>query len=156
MSYGYKTHLKVDGDSVELTAVSYSFERDIDENGDVTSPIEGGTIFLSMNAFPKDNLLEWGMKHRSFKNDIIETTGIDTGYTIADEEIAFQDAACTNLKIIYEREHSTYFSTLLTISPRVVNFGRNDTWGKMHNWTIEEVSGKSDRKRNAFCSKTGS
>ncbi len=140
MSYGYKTYLKIDGYNFELTAASYSFEREIDENGDVTSPIEGGTIFLSMNAFPKNNLLEWGMRHRSFKNGVIETTGINSGYTIADEEIAFQSAACTNLKIIYEREHSTYFTTLLTISPQIINFGRNETWGKQHNWTIEGLS----------------
>lgn len=141
MSYGYKTHLKIDLQNFELTAMSYSFEREIDENGDVASPIEGGTIFLSMNAFPKDLILEWGMKHRVYKSGIIETIGINTDSTIPDEEIAFIDAACINLKIIYERDHSTYFTTLLTLSPRIIHFGRNETWGKKYNWTIEDLSG---------------
>lgn len=44
MSYGYKTILELDGKTIDVTVCSYSFEKEIDENGDVTSPAMGGTI----------------------------------------------------------------------------------------------------------------
>jgi hypothetical protein len=139
MSYGYKTNLILGNSVHEAAALSYAFDKNIDENGDVTSFVEGGTIFLSMSDIPADTILEWGMSHRLLKSGLIQTIGIDgDGSSIVAEEVEFEMAACQNLKIIYEREHPNYFTTLLTISPKNICIGRNNCWINK-NWTIEET-----------------
>jgi hypothetical protein len=76
MSYGYKTNLKLDGKNLDVKVFSYDFDKNIDDCGKVTSPVEGGTIFLSLADMPKNCVLEWGIKHRSYKSGLIEVPGI--------------------------------------------------------------------------------
>ncbi|MDR3340280.1 MAG: hypothetical protein LBT25_09380 [Candidatus Symbiothrix sp.] len=137
MSYGYKTTLNLDGFSHDVTVLSYSFDKSIDEYGKVTSPVEGGTIFLSLTDMPKKSILQWGIQYIPLKNGIISTTGIDTESPVADEEIVFENAACVNMKLVYERDHSNYFTTLLTISPQNICMGRSNCWINKE-WTTEE------------------
>lgn len=54
MPYGYKTKLIVDSEEFELKAVSYAFDKEINEKGEVASPIQGGTIIKnSVNKIPE-------------------------------------------------------------------------------------------------------
>ena len=137
MSYGYKASLKLDGVVHDASAVSYAFDKSINNYGDVTGPLEGGKIFLSLTDIPKDSILEWGIKSRDYKSGIIEITGIDDDKPIPEEEIDFRYAACVNLKLAYERDFSNYFTTLLTISSERMCIGRSNCWIKK-DWTIEE------------------
>jgi hypothetical protein len=138
MSYGYKTTLTLDGISHDVTVLSYSFDKSINESGIATDPVEGGTIFLSLMDVPKKSILQWGIKHKPLKDGIISTIGIDTEGPIAEEEIRFENAACLNLKLLYEREHSNYFTTLLTISPNAICIGRNNNCWINKNWPLED------------------
>ena len=143
MSYGYKTGLKLDGIVYDAQAVSYAFNKSINEYGNVISSIEGGKIFLSLSDIPKTNILEWGIKPRQYKSGIIEITGIDENKPIAEEEIKFVYAACVNLKLVYERDFSNYFTTFLTISSEKICIGRSNCWIKKE-WTIEENETESN------------
>ena len=58
MSYGYKTSLKVGAAEYDVNVVSYAFDKSINESGQVTSPVEGGTLFLSLAEIPKKNILQ--------------------------------------------------------------------------------------------------
>jgi hypothetical protein len=152
MPYGYKTSLKVGTASYDVNVVSYAFDKSINESGQVTSPVEGGTMFLSLAEIPKKNILQWGIEKDSYKSGIIETIGIDDEKPIADEEIAFESAACVNLKLIYEKEHSGYFTTLLTISPKKICMGRTNCWlnkewtlpGEPESESVEEIPDVED------------
>lgn len=128
MSYGYKTQLIVDGEEFELKAVSYDLHKAIDENGDIASATRGGIIYLSLENLPTNMILEWGMKHRLYKKGVIKTINIIDGTAIVDEEIEFDNAACINMKIAFERDSPVYFTTLLTISPQDMCIGRNNCW----------------------------
>ncbi|MCL1933847.1 MAG: hypothetical protein FWF53_08590 [Candidatus Azobacteroides sp.] len=137
MSYGYKTSLKLDGIVHDASVVSYAYDKSINNYGDVTGPVEGGKIHLSLPDIPKNSILEWGIQPRNYKSGIIEVTGIDDDKPIPEEEIDFRYAACVNLKLVYERDFSNYFTTFLTISAERVCFGRNNCWIKK-DWTIED------------------
>lgn len=128
MSYGYKTKLIVDSEEFELKAVSYAFDKEINEKGEVASPIQGGTIFLSLQDVPKNSVLEWGIKHRSFKNGTIRVMRMDQESSIKEEEVSFENAVCSNIKMIYQRNSSSYFTTLLTISPENICVGGDNCW----------------------------
>lgn len=128
MSYGYKTELIVDNCTFEVSVFSYEFDKNINDTGEVISNLDGGIIHLSISNLPKVSLLEWALKHRSFKNGTIQITDIETNSYVIEEEIMFNNAACINMKIIYERNNTNYFTTLMSISPQDICLGRNDCW----------------------------
>lgn len=143
MSYGYKTSLKLGTTIYDAKAVSYAFDKGINDSGEVISPPVGGRIYLSLMDIPKKSILEWGIKPRIFRSGIIETTGIDGGKPVVEEEIEFVMGACINLKLVYERNYSNYFTTLLTISAEKICIGRSNNWIKKE-WTFDEKETESD------------
>jgi len=128
MSYGYKTTLELNGEVMDVSVCSYSFEKDIDEYGDVTSPVIGGTIYLSIIDIPGADILSWAMEHKQFRNGKIKVTSQDEGMVLTAEEVTFENAACINLKLNYERDNASYFTTLLTISAENICIGQNNCW----------------------------
>jgi xanthine dehydrogenase molybdopterin-binding subunit B len=133
MSYGYKTILELDGEVIDVVVFSYSFDKEIDENGDVTSRPLGGNIYLSLMDIPKNNILSWGINHRVYKSGRIRVIGNDEQPVIA-EDVDFERAACVNMKISYERDNTDYFTTLLTISAENICVGQSNCWVNK-NWT---------------------
>lgn len=127
MSYGFKTVIELDGQTMDVTACSYSFSREVNELGDVTSKPLGGIIFLSLSDIPNDNILAWGIEHRKWKSGLIKVIGND-GMQVQAEEISFDNAACINIKLSYERDSSDYFTTLLTISAENIKVGSYSSW----------------------------
>lgn len=128
MSYGYKTILELDGSIIDVTVCSYHFERDINENGSVISPSIGGTIHLSLKDIPGAEILSWGISHRKFKQGKIKVLSMRDEISVTEEEVSFENAACVNLKLCYERDYSDYFTTLLSISAGSICVGQSNCW----------------------------
>lgn len=128
MPYGYKTILAIDDEEFDLKAVSYAFDKEINEKGEVASPIQGGTIFLSLQDIPKNSILEWGIKHRCFKDGTIKVMRLDQEASIKEEEVSFENAICSNIKMLYQRNSSNYLTVLLTISPENICIGGGNCW----------------------------
>ena len=128
MSYGYKTTLELEDAEYDVIAYSYSFEKDIDENGDVASPIMGGYLYLSLADVPKEDIIAWSLARNSYKGGTIKVTDVMEETVIAEEEVTFEFASCIGIKLAYGRDHTDYFTTLLTISARDIKVGRGDNW----------------------------
>ncbi len=128
MSYGYKTILKLEEKEYALEAFSYQFEKDINEDGKVTSAIKSsGYIHISLSAVPTKELLAWATESRSYKDGSIHVINTSDESSIPQEELFFEYAACIDMKLSYENDHSGYFSTILTISAENLRLG-NSSW----------------------------
>jgi len=137
MGYGYKTTLVLDNEEYDVIAYSYAFEKDINEKGEVISPVMGGYIYVSLADIPKNtNLLSWGIGDYSFKDGLIKVTDTAQEKSVVDEELSFEFAACIGMKLMYERDHSNYFTTLLTISAKKITLGRKESCVNK-NWRYE-------------------
>ena len=128
MSYGFKTVLILGKEEFELNAFSYAFDKEINNKGEVTSKPKGGNLFISLQDIPKQSTLEWGIKHRCFKSGSARVMKLNEETHIQEEEVFFENAACTNLKLIYQRDGGNYLTTLLTISPESICIGDKGSW----------------------------
>ncbi|NDV67910.1 type VI secretion system tube protein TssD [Dysgonomonas sp. 25] len=128
MAHGFEAQLEIDGAIMEVSACSYSFNREINDGGEVMSPVNGGLIHLSLEEIPKNNILQWGMESRNYKSGQIKILEQESGQKITSEIISFENASCISLRLIYEQNFKAYFTVLMTISAENINIGQNDCW----------------------------
>ena len=126
LSSGAITNALQGGGGYELQNCSYEFFQDITDKGKPNSDIQGGTISVSMNELPTDEILRWGIDSKRFLSGMITLYNL-RGIPV--EKVFFEDAACVDLKIGYAGE---YVATLLTISARKL---RIDDIGFDPGWT---------------------
>lgn len=142
MESGYKTKLNILGNTFDVKAFSYEFEKDVNDKGEVISPINGGVIYLSISELPSTSMIKWAISDRSFIDGSIQVIDNYDGSIITNEEVEFENAACISLKLIYERNNINYFTTLISISPQDICLGRSNCWINKE-WTFKPLSMKS-------------
>lgn len=128
MTHAYTSVLELEGLTFDLNICSYSFHRTINESGSITSAVLGGSLFISLADLPTQEIFAWGMQPRLYKQGKIRVSTTRGDMPIAAEEVSFENATCTNLKIQYGERGIKYFTTLLTIQAESIRVGRNDYW----------------------------
>lgn len=114
-----------------MDVCSYSFEKDINEKtGSVQSKVLDGTLYLGFIDLPPKNILEWGIKHKPKKNARLRVMKTDdgSGSFITEEEVILEQAACTGLKIRYDRYGTSHFRTFITICANNIKVGDGYNW----------------------------
>lgn len=138
MAHGYKAIFELENEnSTFLEICSYSFEKDINEKtGSVQSKIRDGIIHLGFISLPPPNIMMWGMKFK-LKNGRLRIMQIDenNGSFIPEEELIFEEASCTNLKIRYDRYGKEHFRTFITICANNLKVGKSDNWVR-NDWLL--------------------
>lgn len=137
--YGYRTFLKI-GDTenidfmsilkngYELSNFSYSLIQPADEQGKAQGEVQGGTMQLTFNGFPTDELLDWMINPRRHKDGIIITYGEDNASVM---RVFFKKAFCIDMNINYIHSGSQYLSVQFIVSAQSLKFGEEQV---QRNW----------------------
>ena len=107
--YGYRTFLKI-GDikeidfmsllknGYELSNFSYALEQPTDQNGKAQGEVQGGTLQITIDGLPSDEIIEWMLNPRRYREGAIITYGEDNASVF---RIFFKKTACTRMQIKY-------------------------------------------------------
>jgi len=138
MEYGYKGVLTIDGEEpIQLDNYGYTFFREVNEvTGEIESGVLGGTITAMYFDYPKDSILEWGMKGK-LKNATLDVKQTDEnqGSFISTEKVKLTQAACVNLRFSYSRHSSNHYCTRLVITANESVVGDTYDWVQK-NWKL--------------------
>lgn len=139
--YGYRTFLKI-GDikeidfmsllknGYELSNFSYSLVQPADEQGKAQGEVQGGTLQLTFSGFPTDELLDWMINPRRYKDGVIITYGENSASVM---RVFFKKAICIDMNIDYNKSSSQYISVQFIISAENMNIGGHDIENKWKN-----------------------
>jgi len=112
----------------ELSKCDYSFNRDIDQKGEVVSRSMGALFDISINRIPTNELIKWAISHREYKDGAIIFCNSE-GQVL--EKIYFYNAACIAFNINYIQTGKSYTSCDLMLSARNLKIGNieyNSEW----------------------------
>ena len=83
-------------DLYELLECDYSFMKDTEKNGEVTSRVKGGVITLRLSSLSTNSLFGWFVNTRQKANGEILVTGNDRR---CKPVLKFEDARCTGFRM---------------------------------------------------------
>lgn len=112
----------------ELCKCNYSLQREIDYKGQVQSKSNGGTFDIAMMGVPSNEIIEWGVNPRSYKNGSIIFCNSE-GLVV--ERIDFEKAACIDIDLTYIRTGSRYTNCELSLTAEIIKIGNitlNNYW----------------------------
>ena len=112
----------------ELSVCNYSFSRAIDQKGEVQTKAHGGIITLCITGVPTDELIEWAMSPRIYKDGAIVFHSQEGGVA---EKLKFYNTACINMNINFVDSGKSYTSCNLTLSAETLSIGSvnlNNKW----------------------------
>lgn len=115
----------------ELSKCNYSFSRHIDDKGQVQSKPSGGIFELAIMGVPTNELIEWGVNPRMYKDGSIIFCNSEG---IVLEQIDFTKAACINLNLNYLSTGNGYTNCDLTLTAeqiKIGNVGFNNSWANI-------------------------
>lgn len=104
----------------EILNCNFSFQQGVDDRGKATTRVHGGTIDVTVSQLPSPDILEWGMKSRSYKDGVIVVLDAEN---MPVEKIVFENAACVDFEVDYTRSGDSYASTRMTIQAEVIIVG---------------------------------
>lgn len=127
--FGYKSFLRIGGledasikgllsEGLELENFNYSFSQAIGINGKAQGEVYAGSLQLTFGNFPPNEIIEWMIDPRKYKNGAIIL------YDINDEplqKITFERAACIGLDINYSEATRSYVSTQIVLQAKVLS-----------------------------------
>lgn len=96
----------------EILNCNFSFQQAVDDKGKATTKVYGGTIDVTVAQLPSQDMIEWGLQSRNYKDGVIVVLDNEN---IALEKVFFQNAACVGLEIDYTQKGDSYASTKLVI-----------------------------------------
>jgi hypothetical protein len=96
----------------EALHVNYAFSQGIDKKGKVQTRVWGGQIRLTLPMLPPDEIIEWALSFRSYKDGVLVLCEADN---LPIEKLAFINAACVHMKVNYTNMGTGYINTHLVI-----------------------------------------
>ena len=129
--FGYKAFLKIgqltDGslrglfkEAYELQSCTYGFAQSDDHTGKPQDDAAGGAISIIYPGIPPREIIEWGLSHDKY---------LDGTIVICDqneqplEKLKFEQAACVDMSIVYDKEGEGLFSTQLVLQAFSLSVG---------------------------------
>ncbi|MDR1582840.1 MAG: type VI secretion system needle protein Hcp [Prevotellaceae bacterium] len=104
----------------EALQVNYAFSQGVDRKGKVQTRVWGGQIKLTLPMLPPDEIMEWALSFRSYKDGVVVLCEADN---LPVEKLAFTNAACVHLKVNYTNMGTGYVNTHLVIVAEELNLG---------------------------------
>jgi hypothetical protein len=129
--FSHKTYLKL-GDfngtdfmslikgGYEVSDCTYSFHQGYDDRGKASTRVTGGTISLKLPMLPPDEIINWGINSRQYKNGVIVILDEEN---VPQEKILFENAACIHFAMDYVLEGKSYLTTDISLRAERIIFG---------------------------------
>lgn len=115
----------------ELANCEFSFQQGIDQKGQASTKVYGGTFILDMPMLPKNEIIEWALNSHMYKKGAIVVLD-DRDMPI--EKIFFERAACVSMSIDYVQagESSVLTKIVLHAESLVIDNGVDfdNSWTK--------------------------
>ena len=100
--------------TLAISGCSYSFDRMIDEKGEPSHGLMGGSVAISFSGIPPEWAHQWLTRSNERINAEIVVKDPNTG-TIACETLRLDNAACISFRFNYERTGSGYISCVFVL-----------------------------------------
>lgn len=139
--YGYRTFLKI-GDikeidfmsllknGYELSNFSYALEQPTDQNGKAQGEVQGGTLQITIDGLPSDEIIEWMLNPRRYREGAIITYGEDNASVF---RIFFKKTACTKMQIKYISKGKGFFNLNIHLQAQNLIFPEGEIENKWLN-----------------------
>ncbi|MFK8274590.1 type VI secretion system tube protein TssD [Capnocytophaga cynodegmi] len=139
--YGYRTFLKI-GDTqsldigsllksgYELSSFSYALEQPTDLKGKAQGEVRGGTLQLTIDSIPSNEIIEWMLNPRRYREGVITTLGEDNASIM---RIFFKKAACTRMQMKYISKGKGFFSLHIQLEAKNLIFPEGEIENKWLN-----------------------
>ncbi|HCO66305.1 MAG TPA: type VI secretion system needle protein Hcp [Dysgonomonas sp.] len=120
--FGHRSFLVLGGDAADILSLvkggleildcNFSFQQGIDQRGKATTKVYGGNIEIILSQLPPQEIIEWGMESRKYKNGIVVMLDSEN---LPVEKVLFENAACINFEVNYTQKGKSYATTRLDI-----------------------------------------
>jgi hypothetical protein len=141
--FGHRSFLMLGGDSpadirsltkggYEILDCRFSLEQGMHKEGKVSTRVYASAVEIVLSQFPTDEILEWGIKNRKYKDGMIVLLDANN---IPVEKIIFKNAACTRLMLSYIQTGKSYASVKMMIQPEELLLGTSNDIFFTNEWT---------------------
>lgn len=103
-------------DLYKLLECDYSFMKDTEKNGEVTSQVKGGVITVQLSSLSTNSLFGWFINTRQKANGEILVNGNDKRHKCL---LRFEDARCTGFRMQCNSTEKTPVLMLTISSPKM-------------------------------------
>lgn len=138
--FGFKSFLSLGSDAedfvsliqggYELSDFSFNFTQGTDSNGNVSTAVRGGDLRLTIPFFPSDNVVEWMLNSKKYKDGVIVVVDVNNQSI---QKVYFKNAACVSMNLTFIDKGSSYTSTTLQL--RAESIGLNTFMDFENLWT---------------------
>lgn len=115
---------------MEILNCSFAFQQGVDQKGKATTRVHAGTINITLSQLPPQDIIEWGLKSRSYKDGAIIMLDNEN---MPMEKIIFQNAACVDFEMDYTQANDSYATTRIVIQAEILIVG--DGIDFLNEWT---------------------
>jgi hypothetical protein len=140
--FGHRSFLVLGGDSpadikslteggYEILKCDFSIEQGIQKNGKVSTRVFTSAIEVILSQFPTEELLQWGINTRSYKDGMIVLLDAENAPI---EKIIFKHAACTRLELDFIQKGESYTSVNMMIQPEQLLLGTGNDITLTNEW----------------------
>lgn len=122
MAFGHRSFLVLGGGAadilslvkggLEILSYNFSFRQAVDMKGKATTKVTGGTISLTLPQLPPQDIIEWGMSSKKYKDGMIVVLDSEN---MPVEKILFENAACVAFEVGFTDSGESYASTKIGI-----------------------------------------
>jgi hypothetical protein len=120
----HENPLRLHQQEYEVVCYDYSFDKQSDKKGYVTSGAVGGIIHVTLADVPTNELMAWVFDHRMFVNG--EITLFDNVEGGNENRLSFEDARCVRFNMHYGLNDDANITLQLTIHSQKLILGNTE------------------------------
>ncbi|MFK8267147.1 type VI secretion system tube protein TssD [Capnocytophaga cynodegmi] len=114
----------------ELSSFSYALEQPTDLKGKAQGEVRGGTLQLTIDSIPSNEIIEWMLNPRRYREGVITTLGEDNASIM---RIFFKKVACITMEIKYTDSGEGFIKTELVLKAQSLVVGEHTIENKWKN-----------------------
>lgn len=105
-------------------------EQPTDLKGKAQGEVRGGTLQLTIDSIPSNEIIEWMLNPRRYREGVITTLGEDNASIM---RIFFKKAACTRMQIKYNSMGKGFLKLLIELEAKNLIFPEGEIENKWLN-----------------------
>lgn len=117
----FKADFTLDGKTYRVFECSYSFGQSVDDTGQPSGEVKGGTITLKVESTGSTAIAAWMIDPYMKKDGSIVFYKKDSKAT--QKEVKFKEGYCTDYKEIFDHMNEKAMGTTFTISAKEITIG---------------------------------
>ena len=117
----YSATFSLDGTDFSVLSCNYSFGQGINDQGQPSTDVKGGTISLQIAASDDSSIIGWMIDPTAKKNGSIKFEKSDGGGTL--KEVKFEDGICVGYSESFNSSTTSPMTISLNITAKKVSVG---------------------------------